>query len=302
MTPKIYEAIEAFLIAVEADGRTDGTIEWYANILNQMAAQLGMARLVDDVTSTELRIHLTSIKAHSSANTHHNHARALHRFWRWQSREYGTDNPMGNIAYPRQPKPDAPKMAAKLDDIHALYLAIGDDAIGRRDKAIISFLIDTACRVSTIPALTLAHLDLQNRRAYTVEKGAKPRALHFTTFTAEALERWLAVRPRSTEYVFTSMKTGQPLTHDGVNQLMKRLAQRAGVTGRVNPHAFRHAFAREYIRSGGDLATLSRILGHSDTALTSQYYAIFTDDEIASKHNKHSPANSLGLDKPTDPR
>jgi len=74
---------------------------------------------------------------------------------------------------------------------------------------------------------------------------------------------------------------------------LKRLKEAAGVRGRVNPHAFRHGYAREYIRNGGDLATLSRLMGHSDSAVTSWYYAVFETRELASSHDKYSPIAGL---------
>jgi len=50
--------------------------------------------------------------------------------------------------------------------------------------------------------------------------------------------------------------------------MLKRRAKRAGVQGRSNPHAFRHAFAREYLMSGGDLATLYQLMGHGSVKVT----------------------------------
>jgi integrase len=65
------------------------------------------------------------------------------------------------------------------------------------------------------------------------------------------------------------------------------------VTGKVNPHAFRHAFAREYLRARGDLSTLSKLMGHSHESITLHYYAQFTPDEVAQAHDRYSPMNRL---------
>lgn len=61
----------------------------------------------------------------------------------------------------------------------------------------------------------------------------------------------------------------------------------------------RHAFAREYLRSGGDLATLSRLLGHQDVSTTVAHYTVYTLDELAVQHEQHSLLR-LVLDS-TDP-
>lgn len=61
------------------------------------------------------------------------------------------------------------------------------------------------------------------------------------------------------------------------------------MTGRTNPHSFRHGFAREWLKAGGDMATLAAIMGHSEPATTLRNYAIFTLDEAIEKHRQYSP-------------
>jgi len=39
----------------------------------------------------------------------------------------------------------------------------------------------------------------------------------------------------------------------------------------------------------GDLATLSRIMGHSDVGVTENFYSIFTVDELQRRHDEFSP-------------
>lgn len=58
----------------------------------------------------------------------------------------------------------------------------------------------------------------------------------------------------------------------------------------------RHAFAREYILNGGDLATLADILGHSDVTVTKQFYSTFQFSELQEKHQRYSPVARLGLE------
>jgi len=75
--------------------------------------------------------------------------------------------------------------------------------------------------------------------------------------------------------------------------IIKRLARRAGVVGIVNPHSFRHRYAKRYLMNGGDLASLSRLLGHYDVSITSQYYTIFSDEELQAKQLQHSPLRGI---------
>ena len=75
--------------------------------------------------------------------------------------------------------------------------------------------------------------------------------------------------------------------------MLRRYKRRAGLQGRVNPHAFRHAFAREYILNGGDLASLSDFMGHTQIAVTKQFYAVFLAEELRAKHDAFYPVSRL---------
>jgi len=62
------------------------------------------------------------------------------------------------------------------------------------------------------------------------------------------------------------------------------------VSGRhVHPHAFRHCFAASYIRRGGDLYRLSRILGHSTITTTQLYLRSMGIEHLQENHAKLSP-------------
>lgn len=78
-----------------------------------------------------------------------------------------------------------------------------------------------------------------------------------------------------------------------VIQMLRRLGKRAGVKGRVNPHAFRHAFAREFILNGGDIASVSDLIGHAQIGVAKQYCAVFQTEELRAKHDAFSPVGKL---------
>ncbi len=143
--------------------------------------------------------------------------------------------------------------------------------------------------------MKIANLDLEHGVAIVSEKGEKIRAIMFSEITAAALQDWLAVRKDEGPMLFVSLgpKSTGGLSTGAVGEMLKRRAKKAGIEGRVNPHSFRHAFAREYLLSGGDLSTLSDILGHSDVAVTKSFYAIFTLGELQEQHKKHSPVIKL---------
>lgn len=52
---------------------------------------------------------------------------------------------------------------------------------------------------------------------------------------------------------------------------LKRAAEHLGITQRVNPHAFRHSYATNLLRSGVDIRTIQTQLGHSKVETTEIY-------------------------------
>jgi len=60
-------------------------------------------------------------------------------------------------------------------------------------------------------------------------------------------------------------RQGYGLKKRGLSQIIERLAGKAHIQGvRCSAHTLRHTFATNFIRNGGDVFSLQKILGHSD--------------------------------------
>lgn len=305
---RLDQAIDEYILAGEADGLRPATRRWYQSLLNAFKGECKGGTQLTAISTTMIREYIKKLREQESRyinapqkpqqqgglsdETIKGHITALHAFWAWAAREYSINNPMSNIKRPRRRITAAPKAIESADFVKLLN-ATGEDINGIRDRAILAFLADTGCRLGGLLGLKLEHLFLDDRRAVVQEKGDKSRMVYFTMLTRLMLDRWLHFRTSETPYVFVSMNTGEKLTDSGLNQILRRLKARAGVKGRVNPHAFRHNFARSYIKNGGDLATLAKLLGHSDINTTAEYYAVFTPEELAEQHEKYSPMRNL---------
>ncbi len=76
---------------------------------------------------------------------------------------------------------------------------------------------------------------------------------------------------------------------------LKRYAEQAEIRGvRVSPHTLRHCFALNWVRSGGDVFTLQRILGHSTLDMTRRYVEL-SDSDVLAKHRQLSPLMTMDL-------
>jgi integrase/recombinase XerD len=88
--------------------------------------------------------------------------------------------------------------------------------------------------------------------------------------------------------------SGLRLTTRNAYRDIKALCGAAGVTGaHVHPHTFRHCFAVTYIRRGGDIYRLSRLLGHASITTTQRYLRSMGVDAIHEGHQRFTPLSPL---------
>jgi integrase/recombinase XerD len=309
----VKEAVQLFLEDCAMRNRPR-TAQTYAYVLRPLVASLG-DRAVDSLTPDELCQYVAAMRQQTSRyqgahqrpeqqgglsdETVRSRVRQLRAFFAWCVQEYKLpDNPMRLVKMPRPTRP-VPK-ANDLNDLRRLLLACDDSPFGRRDRAVLAFLADTGARAGGLLSLTMENLKLEEGRAIVLEKGGRSRIVPFGPFTAQVLREWLEVRPREAKTVFCALHPkwyGVPLTLSGLHRILRHLKRVAKVTGRVNPHAYRHGFAREWLRNRGDLGTLSRILGHSSPTVTLMFYAVFEDEEALEAHEQFSPLHGFRMER-----
>jgi len=292
---RLSKAIDELAIATRAEGRSPRTVKAYREKLGHLVRALGDPP-IEAVTVGNLRRFLAAQRDKGlSEFTIKSRVRAFKRLWNFAEAEgIITDNLAQRIKTPA-PKRETPKGIEWGDFVTLLETTEPGDVIDLRDRAIILFLADTGCRVGGLCGLELGKLDLGRLRAEVTEKRGKPRFVFFQESTARALAAWLEMRPEDKgPWVFVGLtpKSKQMSAHT-VGKMLKRRGERAGCEGPVNAHSFRHGFARSYLTAGGDLGTLSNILGHSSVAVTVEYYAIFNADELQRQHAKFSPVAKL---------
>jgi integrase/recombinase XerD len=307
------EAIDALITATRANGRSAGTVKAYREMLGYLLDFLGNVP-VESITVQDLRRYVSHLMDQDTLYEHHpkcepqagklspftiaGRERAVKRLFNWLvEEEILTDSPARRIKV-LKPKRLTQKAISHNDLVALLRTTEGDALLDSRDRGVILFLADTGCRVGGLCGVTLPDVDLEKRLVTVTEKGEKTRVLPFSPITAEALRAWLAVRPAtSTTALFLSLgilgTRLTPMTTRGVSQMLARRAQRAGIEGPVNPHSFRHGFARDFLMDGGDLGTLADLMGHSTVLVTKEFYGVFIVQELQQKHAQHSPIMQL---------
>jgi site-specific recombinase XerD len=296
---KLEQTLNDFLLACRADGLSDRTVKWYRSIVAAFVATCPGVEMAT-ITTRQMREYIAGLRSrdrryvdaankpeqvgglavHSIAS----HVTALHRFWAWCADEYDIDNPMRRIKR-HKPTKRLPTYIHPQDFVR-LFHACEQSKYPERDRAILAFLADTGCRVGGLVSLTVTHLDIDKRRALVLEKGSQWRRVKYTPITARLLYQWLALRDVDGDSIFG-------LLESGVYQVLKRLKARTGITGRVNPHAFRHNFIQTYLKNGGDPFSLARLTGHKNVQTVMEFYAIFSDDDLGEMHDRHTPLHEM---------
>lgn len=283
--------------------KSESTCRWYRYTLSSMLDELGDVQ-IQDITTSALRRWRTALLGRSarwedhpgrpeaegglSPETVRGHVRAARVFFNWLVSEgLLEDSPGRRLEYPRK-SGSTQKKAINPDDALAM-LKVADTT----EQAIILFLADTGCRVGGLCGLKRENLDLQRKQATVVEKGrggGKMRTVFFSKGTAQILDLYLSRRKEvvhGADHVFLG-RYSKPFQPSGIYQLIKRVAKRASVTGRFNPHAFRHGWAKEALRGGADLGTVSQVLGHSSISVTHDFYSHWEHSELGDRQRQFS--------------
>jgi len=220
----------------------------------------------------------------------------LRSLFNWIAAEEDYDaTPMRKIAAPID-RPDHIQPFT-TDQVEALLAATRRSKHARRDEAILLFLLDTGVRVSEMCQICMRNLDMRGRSVVVQGKGDKTRQVHFGKRMSKALWQYLRQEERDEDSpVFLSegvRSADDAMTRNGVLLLIRRLGRQAGIEQvRCSPHTFRHTFAIEFLRNGGNQFTLMYLLGHTNTKMTARYVAIAQAD-AARQHAQNSPVDRL---------
>lgn len=215
----------------------------------------------------------------------------LSSLWTWAAKRKIVDQNIVRLVTP--PKPTKRKIIPLTrQEIVKLLKAAHKGNFLVRDQSIIFLLLDTGIRASELSNLRIKDFYWHNQQMLILGKGSKERLLRFSLKTKKILIKYLRERKivdfskNRNQPVYVSSQ-GNPFSRDTLRQMINRLRDRAGIP-RCHAHLFRHTFAIEFLRNGGDIYTLQEFLGHTTLDMVKRYLQIVQSD-IDRVHKIASP-------------
>ena len=165
--------------------------------------------------------------------------------------------------------------------------------LGSRNRAIVLILLDTGLRLNELTSIKIG--DVKENMITVWGKGTKQRRVRMGATTQKALWRYMLYHHREIEHLWLT-EEGLQMQPRGISIMVRRLGKRAGFDDvRCSPHTFRHTFAINFLRNGGDIFTLQYLLGHSSLEMVRRYLGALNAEDAANAHSRYSPVDNMKL-------
>ena len=142
-----------------------------------------------------------------------------------------------------------------------------------------NFLFSTAVRQRSLMYIKVKDIDFDNNVVYVnVTKNRKPLIVPLNQTMVNILREYLKYRNHKSDddYLFCNV-FGQQLVKSTCYHMLYEYNKRRGVET-TGIHRYRHTFAKQWILSGGNVVSLSQLLGHSSLEITQNYIHLLVSD------------------------
>lgn len=175
-------------------------------------------------------------------------------------------------------------VGAKEQDVEMLLSLLDkNDYLELRDYVAISLMYYNGLRIQTTIQLREKHVDfnkamlllggdiMKNNDAFV--SPISPKMAILINVLVQENNRIRKYYGESNDFLIINRR-GKPFNHElrnnGIQKRLKVYADRYNLTN-INPHALRRGFARRLLNQGADVFEISKALGHSNLAVTTQY-------------------------------
>lgn len=288
-----YSLKKQFLYLKKAQGALDYTMRDYNSRLERFEKYYTNEYLEMEPLK-EVLIELFSDTQKLAPATYNGIYSYLNAFFNWVvDNDYLYKNPIKILGFKK--KKETGKIRNIPEDIIKRLLQEIDinTFVGLRDYALISLTLDTGIRPSEATGLRISNLDSEHFEIVVpadIAKTRQARTLPLSYQTVEILKNLISFRiPGCEDYIFLSV-TGRKMSTDNWEDRLQKYS--VAINYKITPYDFRHTFAIMYLRNGGNVFSLQRLLGHSNLEMTKRYVN-FSQIDIANQHTNASPINNF---------
>lgn len=232
-----------------------------------------------------------------SSHTIYNRVNALRSFFSWlHLQRYTQEQGLQNLKQPKTSKLIIEPLSK--EKIESLLLRINPNAaMGARNKAMVSLMLDTGLRLSEVAGLLSDDVHIEAQYLKVMGKGSKERMVSFGSSCQRSLLHYFhhfRVDDANGECeAFFLTIDGNAMTPRAITSVITRLANSSGVR-RLHPHLLRHTYATMFLLHGGDVFLLKQNLGHTTLAMVQNYLHIAAQT-AAVRSQGFSPLDRLNV-------
>lgn len=293
---RLLNEFDAFLLMEK--GLSDNTAEAYRRDIDKLLLFLSVESIqLSQVTLDDLEAFVASLyDTDVAVATRSRIVSGVKTFFKFLRLEgYIDENPAIMLEKPAVGR-HLPQVLT-VDEIDAMIAAIDTNSPeAQRDRAIIETLYGCGLRVSELTNMTLNHVFLDERYMIVEGKGDKQRLVPMNDVTADEISsymngyrRGLNIKPGHEIYLFLNRR-GARLTRMRIFQIIRHLAEMAGIDKEISPHTLRHTFATHLLEGGANLRAIQMMLGH-DSIATTEIYLHMDRSLLRAEILAHHPRN-----------
>lgn len=293
---RLLNEFDAFLLMEK--GLSDNTAEAYRRDIDKLLLFLTVeSRQLNQVTFDDLEAFVASLyDTDVAVATRSRIVSGVKTFFKFLRLEgYIDENPTIMLEKPAVGR-HLPQVLT-VEEIDAMIASIDTTSPeAQRDRAIIETLYGCGLRVSELINMTLNHVFLDERYMIVEGKGDKQRLVPMNDVTADEISSYmngyrrnLNIKPGHEIYLFLNRR-GARLTRMRIFQIIRHLAEMAGIDKEISPHTLRHTFATHLLEGGANLRAIQMMLGH-DSIATTEIYLHMDRSLLRAEILAHHPRN-----------
>jgi integrase/recombinase XerD len=251
------------------------TVSWYTHALKWLPCE---APTQEQLKDTVMRMRKAGLKETGCNSV----IRAVNAYLHWcgdSERKCGPGCVHPHIQQLKEPQNILPTLTEAHVNLLVGWKPKPKNFYQRRLHLLALLLLDTGCRITEALTLRARDVDLENLLVTLDGKGRKQRVVPISFALRKALYRFTTdfkVRP---DCLLFATYQGTLVRRMTALRGIKWLCEHLGFAPPARTlHAFRHTFAVFYLRRGGSVFHLQKVLGHSSLEMTRRYANLVTAD------------------------